>query len=169
MNHLLLQFYQKRNQKLTELRKAAHEKKISSNPIAEVVRAKYALLPVWFMTMRYRNIPYTVLVNGQTGKTVCSMPVNKVKAYGLFGSLAVGFSALLLILFTMINNKIFSGDAVDSAKAFIFCMVYVPVAVVAIALLVTGIPSVSRLFRIRKGIEVASSDSNEHLLQGRER
>ena len=155
-------------EKFTEMRKAAHERKISSNPVTDVVRAKYALLPVWFMTMRYRNKPYTVLVNGQTGKTVCSMPVNKGKAYGLFGALAAGFSALMMFLFTIINNKIFSIDAVDSAKSIIFKMVYIPIAVVAIWLLLSGIPAVSRLFRIRRGVEVASSSSNEHLLKGRQ-
>lgn len=155
-------------EKFTEMRKARYETKVSSNPRTEIIRARYALLPVWFMTMRYRNKPYTVLVNGQTGKTVCSMPVNKMKAYGLFASVMVGLSALLLLLFTFINNKIFNNGLDKQGQTFIFYMVYVPVAIIAVGLLLSGIPAIRRLFRIRSGVRVASSESNEHLLKGRQ-
>ena len=155
-------------EKFTEKRKAEHFSKVSSNPRAEVIRARYALLPVWFMTMRYRNQPYTVLVNGQTGKTVCSMPVNKVKAYGLFGTIAVGISALLMLLFTLINDKIINSDAVVSGQSSLFYLIYVPIAVFAVGLWLSGIPAVIRLFRIRSGVRVASSESNKHFLRERQ-
>ncbi len=41
---------------------------------------EYALLPAWFMTFWYENELYTVMVNGQTGKVVGNVPVDKKKA-----------------------------------------------------------------------------------------
>ena len=33
-----------------------------------------ALLPAWFLTYRYKDKPYTVIVNGQTGKLAGNFP-----------------------------------------------------------------------------------------------
>ena len=154
--------------KITERRKERHAWLISSKPVAEEFRARYALLPVWFMTTRYRNKPYTVLVNGQTGKTVCSMPVNKARAYGLFASVMAGVFALLMLLFTLINNKIFNMDTSGAGQRFIFFAVYVPVAAIAAVLLWSGFSAIKRLFRIRSGIRVAASDSNRNFSRERQ-
>ena len=40
----------------------------------------YALAPVWILTTRYNNQPYTFMMNGQTGKVVGSLPYDKTKA-----------------------------------------------------------------------------------------
>lgn len=45
-----------------------------SKPKHEIMREDYVLIPVWFLTLRYRNKPYTMLVNGQNGKVVGSIP-----------------------------------------------------------------------------------------------
>ncbi len=45
---------------------------------------EYALLPAWFMTFWYDNELYTILVNGQTGKVVGNVPIEKKKV-------AIGF------------------------------------------------------------------------------
>ncbi|MDO4921847.1 MAG: hypothetical protein Q4E64_08510 [Phascolarctobacterium sp.] len=36
----------------------------------------YAMAPVWILTTRYNNDPYTFMMNGQTGKVVGSLPVD---------------------------------------------------------------------------------------------
>lgn len=41
----------------------------------------YALAPVWILTTRYEDKPYTFMMNGQTGKMVGSLPYDKVKSY----------------------------------------------------------------------------------------
>lgn len=41
---------------------------------------KYAMAPVWILTTKYQNTPYTFVVNGQTGKFVGSLPVDETKA-----------------------------------------------------------------------------------------
>ena len=52
---------------------------ISSNPKMTIQKETYAMLPAWFMTFRYQNKPYTMLVNGQTGKIVGAVPYDNVK------------------------------------------------------------------------------------------
>ena len=41
---------------------------VVSNPQIQIQKETYAMLPAWFMTFRYKENPYTMLVNGQTGK-----------------------------------------------------------------------------------------------------
>lgn len=40
----------------------------------------YAMAPVWILTTRYEDKPYTFMMNGQTGKMVGSLPWDKNKA-----------------------------------------------------------------------------------------
>ena len=40
----------------------------------------YAMAPVWILTTRYQDQPYTFMMNGQTGKTVGSLPIDKKKS-----------------------------------------------------------------------------------------
>ena len=46
----------------------------------DVGSVKYALVPVWILTTRYNNQPYTFMMNGQTGKFIGSLPWDKGKA-----------------------------------------------------------------------------------------
>jgi len=41
---------------------------------------KYVLAPVWILTTRYQDKPYTFIMNGQTGKMVGRLPWDKGKA-----------------------------------------------------------------------------------------
>ena len=41
----------------------------------------YAMVPVWILTTRYENKPYTFMMNGQTGKVVGSLPYDSGKAF----------------------------------------------------------------------------------------
>ena len=70
----------------------------SSAPVHKVLQREYALLPVWFLTFRYEDKPYTILVNGQTGKMVGAVPFVKKKAFTVFGILAVLFCTLFAII-----------------------------------------------------------------------
>ena len=63
---------------------AENAKILSSHPKFELKKAQYVLLPAWFMTFRYKNEPYTILVNGQTGKVVGAVPFTKDKLIALF-------------------------------------------------------------------------------------
>lgn len=53
-----------------------------------------AMLPAWFLTFIYKDRPYTILVNGQTGKVVGGVPWNK--------ELFIGVVLVLGIIITLI-------------------------------------------------------------------
>ena len=80
--------------------------------VHEVMRRDYAFLPVWFLTFRHEDQPYTILVNGQTKKMVGAVPVNKKKALSLVVILAI----LLGITFASIGAW-FGGEVVQPVLA----------------------------------------------------
>ena len=53
---------------------------------------RYAMAPVWILTTRYNDKPYTFMMNGQTGKVVGSLPYDMTK------SLAYPTAATLFLL-----------------------------------------------------------------------
>ena len=55
---------------------------------------QYAMLPVWFMTYKYEDKMYEFAINGQTGKTAGTPPLDKTKLK-LF-SMAVGLAVAVL-------------------------------------------------------------------------
>ena len=57
--------------------------------------AKYALCPVWLLNTKWNGTQYTFAMNGQTGKLVGDLPVDKgaYKRY-LFGAMAIGAAAI---------------------------------------------------------------------------
>ncbi len=67
---------------------------VENRPKYQIKNAEYALLPAWFLTFRYKNEPYTMLVNGQTGKVVGAVPFDKAKFISMFAALAVVASAI---------------------------------------------------------------------------
>lgn len=67
----------------------------SSFPKWEMTKENYTMLPVWFLTIRYKEKPYTFLVNGQTKKVVGAVPYVKGKIVGLYIVMSVCFLAFL--------------------------------------------------------------------------
>ncbi len=49
----------------------------------------YAMVPVWILTTRYNDKPYTFMMNGQTGKFVGTVPYDATKAF-LYPALCSG-------------------------------------------------------------------------------
>ena len=47
----------------------------------DVGKVSYAMVPVWILTTRYQDKPYTFMMNAQTGKVVGSLPYDKTKAF----------------------------------------------------------------------------------------
>lgn len=73
----------------------------------ELEAERYVLLPAWFLTFRYNNKPYTILVNGQSGKMVGAFPFSKRKIFLIF--------CLFAILFSLIFTKLLSTNPVFMA------------------------------------------------------
>ncbi len=49
--------------------------------IKDVGKVSYAMVPVWILTTRYQDKPYTFMMNGQTGKVVGLLPYDTTKAF----------------------------------------------------------------------------------------
>ena len=47
--------------------------------IKEDGTVSYAMAPVWILTTKYHEKPYTFMMNGQTGKVVGSVPIDRAK------------------------------------------------------------------------------------------
>jgi len=47
-------------------------------------RVEYAMVPIWILTTRYEDKPYTFMMNAQTGKMVGSLPYSSMKAFMAF-------------------------------------------------------------------------------------
>ncbi|MCQ2420697.1 MAG: hypothetical protein MJ118_06145 [Clostridia bacterium] len=61
---------------------------------------KYAMLPVWMLSTKWKGQNYLFAMNGQTGKLIGDLPVDKGRYWGLFGGIFAGLAAVLgLILF----------------------------------------------------------------------
>ena len=57
-------------------------------------KAKYALYPVWLLNTTWNGNKYTFAMNGQTGKFVGDLPVDKAAATRWTAILAVAFTAV---------------------------------------------------------------------------
>ena len=60
--------------------------------------AKYALYPVWLLNTSYRGEKYTFAMNGQTGKFIGNLPVDKKKLAALFSGVSLGVGAIVFVL-----------------------------------------------------------------------
>ena len=58
----------------------------------------YAMLPVWLLSVKWKDKVYQFAMNGCTGKLVGNLPVDWGKFWGLFAGIALG-TGLLLSLF----------------------------------------------------------------------
>ena len=49
---------------------------------------KYALMPVWMLSTKWKGQNFLFAMNGQTGKLIGDIPVDKGKFWGLFAAIA---------------------------------------------------------------------------------
>ena len=78
----------------------------ASNILLRNGKAKYALYPVWLLNITWKGQKYTFAMNGQTGKLVGDLPLDKLAykkwLFGLFGTVSAalfGLSYLAWLLF----------------------------------------------------------------------
>lgn len=62
----------------------------------EEVKGSYVLLPVWMLSTRWNGENYLFAMNGQTGKLVGDLPVDKMKYYSWFARIALPLMAVIL-------------------------------------------------------------------------
>ena len=61
-------------------------------------KARYALLPVWMLTTIWNDTSYLFAMNGQTGKLIGDLPMDKSKYQKVFMGVFAGVTALLYLL-----------------------------------------------------------------------
>lgn len=63
----------------------------------------YAMMPCWFVTIKYKDEPLTILVNGDSGKVVCALPFNKPLFIALvvITALVIGVACAFLAKFIL--------------------------------------------------------------------
>ena len=66
-------------------------------------RVRYALLPVWLLTTRYKDKNYTFAMNGQTGKMVGNLPIHWGTFWTYLLTIGVGSGMLLSFLMWLIT------------------------------------------------------------------
>jgi len=65
--------------------------------------ASYALLPVWILNTTWNGEKYVFAMNGQTGKFVGNLPMDKGLYWKHFALTAVGSTVIMFILFMLIR------------------------------------------------------------------
>lgn len=69
-----------------------------SNVILKESSAKYALYPVWLLTTTWKGTTYLFAMNGQTGKFVGNLPVDKGKFWRTYGLCAAVITIITYLL-----------------------------------------------------------------------
>ena len=86
-----------RNVNSVRIRDSIYWADIQDDPI-------YMMFPVWFLTFKYNGKPYTVLVNGQTGKVTGTLPWLKKRVWGIAIATFILVIAFIIGMFFVINS-----------------------------------------------------------------
>ncbi|MBO4477769.1 MAG: hypothetical protein J5757_05515 [Lachnospiraceae bacterium] len=143
----------------------------------EVLNRAYAFLPVWFLTFRHNDQPYTILVNGQTGKLVSAVVTDHKKAVKSFVKLAPVcmllfgiISCLLMEGAWTLGTYLYDGKPVGNnsnvGSGHAFCMYLIIFEVIAMLFIL--IKAVYRFRCLRKSVKISRSRSNHRLANERQ-
>ncbi len=75
-----------------------------SQPKVKFLSNEYALMPIWFSTFQYKKSFYTILVNGQTGKIVGTLPLNIQKIITVLIIIFLGVTGIITGMFFICNQ-----------------------------------------------------------------
>ncbi|MBQ4059043.1 MAG: hypothetical protein IJD40_08950 [Lachnospiraceae bacterium] len=135
--------------------KASDVKIIRNNPKINVTKAEYAMFPAWFLTFRYNDDPYTILVNGQTGKVVGAVPVNNKKATATFWLIGVIASFIL----TFVAYALLQIDDEDIQEFIVYG---------CIGGGFMWYSGINTLKKVKKSIELSKSSRMNHFVKDRQ-
>lgn len=69
-------------------------------------KIKYALLPVWMLNIKYNDKIYTFAMNGQTGKMIGDIPIDKKKAFIYWIIITIIIFGILFLIVFLKRGKI---------------------------------------------------------------
>ncbi|MBR2036351.1 MAG: hypothetical protein IKJ16_07365 [Agathobacter sp.] len=72
-----------------------------SSNFYEDYESEYVMLPVWMLHVGHKDKKYTFAVNGQSGKVVGHLPIDKAKLAGIGVGAFVGIEFLVTLIFTI--------------------------------------------------------------------
>ncbi|MBR6476899.1 MAG: hypothetical protein IKS85_00485 [Lachnospiraceae bacterium] len=101
-----------------------------TSPVHKVLKREYGLLPVWFLTFHNGGFPYTIMVNGQTGKMVGAVPFVKAKVIATFALLAIVLCGTLIPGLAFATNGILTGDVEGKTIAGYFSFLAIAIVFV---------------------------------------
>ena len=112
------------------------------------------MFPAWFLTFCYQNEPYTILVNGQTGKVIGAVPYNKKKVTSFFAILAIisSFAA------TFFSYGLITGTR-DISK-IVICLL------MGALLMFTG--GTGQFAKVKRSISLSKSSTMNHFVKDRQ-
>lgn len=71
---------------------------ISENINVDMTHAHYALLPVWMLHTRWKDKDFLFAMNGQTGRLIGDLPVDKSRVAAWFAGISLPLMAVLAFL-----------------------------------------------------------------------
>jgi len=100
-------------------------RKIGQNIRVKRGEVHYALLPVWLLNTKWQGQDFLFAMNGQTGKMVGDLPVDRKKYWTTFLALGAGLSVLfaLLMLLTNANAEIGRPIAIGVVVSFLISLI----------------------------------------------
>lgn len=141
---------------------ASNIKVLVSCPLSTIKNQDYALLPAWFMTIRYENEPYTILINGQTGKLTGAVPIVKKKVTAVFVTLLTILALFITpISVSMFNNLQYTSDPSESFLEYVVIAVFFGISCIGIGR--------SKLKAYKTHMEHTTSREMENFAQDRQK
>ena len=74
---------------------------ISENINVDLKKAHYALLPVWMLHTRWKDKDFLFAMNGQTGKLIGDLPVDKGRLAAWFAGICLPLMAVMAVIFLL--------------------------------------------------------------------
>ena len=121
---------------------AAYWADIQDNPL-------YMMMPVWFFTFIYNKEPHTILINGQSGKVVGTMPWSGKKIGMLFASVCLAVLAVMVL--AAVGIAFNAGGLKDLYNIFIIVVTLIAAG--------TVVPGILGLRKIRNNISLTKADA----------
>lgn len=142
----------------------------ATGSFSENFSQNYALLPVWFLNVKYDGANYAIAVNGQTGEASGNLPIKKSRVY-LHSFLTLFKYILKYLAVTLVFGIVFSIPALIgllgsedvylfNSYGFFFCFMWLLVTwtVFSLAGLTVFIPFAIREFRSKRFNESVTLD-----------
>jgi len=64
----------------------------------DCTNVRYALLPVWLLSTKWKDQNYLFAMNGQTGRLVGDLPVSKERLFAWFGGIFAASAAVMSLI-----------------------------------------------------------------------